>query len=576
MRAVNIGVGRSVPHFNKLSIVAACAVLLLTGCPSDDDDAKDFGVIDTGRPSSADSGHTQDTGASNPDAADAATQPDAGAFAGCSSPCATPIETPVCDFNGDIPTEVPLHANGSACQNRADFDQFSWQSLLRLAQPPADAAPVWEGWVSTVDMLRQNPTPPMRPTRFTPQVCRDNVPRATDFRALEQVNKINDSIFEAGQPNALTSRTGLSNDPVIAANGSFIRYEILISDSWYDKVRADGYNLNATYTNGATVTANCASSQDPWGAVNLKLAWMDVTSETTRAPGDPALRAWLDTFYKEDLLVVDPASASSTSTDTCSLRTMALVGMHLVRKTVEQPGWVWATFEHVNNAPDCMTPPPAGGGGNASPSTSCPTVNRDYTLHPMSCNGNAACAECNTRPAINGAGTSCSAGAAADGGTEDGGSGYCVDKTPAAVGGTSKICRQFPIDDCYPEAKAWNDACRASASVGAVWKNYELIGTQWVAFDNDIGNPNAMCRPSANAGTRAGGSPVFPASVRPQLGVPGMIQNPASTRPFLGNTAMESYERSNCASCHAKASHSTRPTDMSWWLELQVRKANQQ
>ncbi len=32
---------------------------------------------------------------------------------------------------------------------------------------------------------------------------------------------------------------------------------------------------------------------------------------------------------------------------------LALLGMHIVRKTPEHPEWIWTTFEHKNNAPDC-------------------------------------------------------------------------------------------------------------------------------------------------------------------------------------------------------------------------------
>ncbi|MEQ9501233.1 MAG: hypothetical protein RIT81_30475 [Deltaproteobacteria bacterium] len=537
---------------------------LIGACSGDDDDptTRDGGVI------VADAGTERDAGGSA----------DAGPFAGCALECDTTIDPPDCDFDGTIPTEVDLRPGASNCQNRADFDRFSWQSFLGIAQPPNGASPLWASsdWVSTVDLLRQNPNPPATPTRFTPQVCIDAVPNATSYRSLAQVGKVNDSVFEAGQPGD-TMGTGLSNDPVIAFNGTFVRYEVVISPPWYETVVQRGYNLAASTssTSTTTVVANCASETDPWGAVNLKLAWMDVTEEAAAAANDPAVQAWLDTFHTEELLVVNPAPASSTNTDTCSLRVMALIGAHLVRKTVQQPGWVWGTFEHVRNAPDCLGPPPAGGGGNASPSRACPTASEDYNLYAARCESGAACAACNTPPDANGAGTTCTAG----GDAATPGSGFCVDQPPAASAGLSRVCRQFPIDRCYPEAQAYNDACRASASVDAVWKNYELIATQWVSHDETY----TACEPSPNVHSTVPGSTekVFPAKVKPQLTVPGSsTANPTGTRPFLGNTSMESYERSNCASCHAKGGNPPgaqgyKPTDMSWWLTVEVPQAAQ-
>ena len=37
--------------------------------------------------------------------------------------------------------------------------------------------------------------------------------------------------------------------------------------------------------------------------------------------------------------------------------TLGLVGLHLVINTQLHPEFVWATFEHVNNAPNCTNSP---------------------------------------------------------------------------------------------------------------------------------------------------------------------------------------------------------------------------
>ncbi len=49
----------------------------------------------------------------------------------------------------------------------------------------------------------------------------------------------------------------------------------------------------------------------------------------------------------------------------------------------------------------------------------------------------------------------------------------------------------------------------------------------------------------------------------------------SAMKPVLGNTAMESYDRSNCIGCHAKGSFAndtgaTLSTDMMYFLQLQV------
>ena len=38
---------------------------------------------------------------------------------------------------------------------------------------------------------------------------------------------------------------------------------------------------------------------------------------------------------------------------------VGLVGLHVVQKTKQLPQWMWATFEHVDNAPDSALGPVA-------------------------------------------------------------------------------------------------------------------------------------------------------------------------------------------------------------------------
>ena len=58
-------------------------------------------------------------------------------------------------------------------------------------------------------------------------------------------------------------------------------------------------------------------------------------------------------------VLTDPAQSSRYLTGqavlvnngVCSTATVGLVGLHIIHKTVTQPQWIWATFEHVDNVP---------------------------------------------------------------------------------------------------------------------------------------------------------------------------------------------------------------------------------
>jgi hypothetical protein len=73
------------------------------------------------------------------------------------------------------------------------------------------------------------------------------------------------------------------------------------------------------------------------GSMELKAAWMEVT--------DPQNTKW-DRCKLTSAIVPDP------STQKCRTATVALVGLHITHKTSSEPTWVWATFEHVDNAPN--------------------------------------------------------------------------------------------------------------------------------------------------------------------------------------------------------------------------------
>ena len=71
------------------------------------------------------------------------------------------------------------------------------------------------------------------------------------------------------------------------------------------------------------------------GSIEVKSAWLDLTG---------ASRKTLKRFRT--------ARACLVENGTCRWTTVGLVGLHIVHKTETFPQWSWATFEHVDNAPD--------------------------------------------------------------------------------------------------------------------------------------------------------------------------------------------------------------------------------
>lgn len=435
---------------------------------------------------------------------------------------------------------LPAAADTDPCtlSGQSNIDQCAWNTFASFL-----SGNTWASWSSTADLLDQQ-TPGPSGSRFIPPACATLHSQNPSLRVIDQVGKVNDSVFEAGDTGSTRTYTwtgsgersngvGLSGDPVVAANGTFLRYEILINPTEYDWVVANGLYKASTLEswNGDLIF--------PDGSITIKNAWMEL--------GDlPA-----DQFHTEDLLIYTPGSLLESSDDACEKKTMALVGQHLATKTSANPGWTWATFEHVYAAPDCTgSMPDANTGGT---NTTCPDSSTkssqlsgstfsSYLLNPTQCSG--GCAGCNTKPSYN-----CQPGSTgAD-------TSYCVDASPNSSAGTSQLCRQV-APSVYRDAAGENQSTLSNSQ-------YLLIATQW--FPNggsgDINNAPTVRLQSNRDGIK-------PASVPDSAG--GTL-----TKSVLGNTTMESYERSNCMGCHSssvfKQSSGTQiSTDYMYWMTIEV------
>lgn len=474
------------------------------------------------------------------------------------------------NLQADLTQDIPDPATD------ADFMEFAWNHFLALNAPTVggqisvtgDNTTQWSGWSSTADMLNQsNPGP--SGSRYYPEVCK-SIPNYQNYRAIQQVGKVDDTFLEA-------QVRGLSENPVIDSAGHFLRYEILVSPAMYNEIIAKQWNdptvlagLNSNIIFSCGDVTKDTGGGDPanpnMGAIALKIAWRD-----GNAPGIDSSK-----YHMEDLLVYTPAYRNSTNQETCELKSMAMVGMHMGHKTVKQPNWIWATYEHDNNAPDCASMIPGTHAG--SQNTDCPAdSNTVASLNPNNCgaSGNQACASCNTPPARNGTNECINPY-----NDPDGNDGWCLDLPPNPIGGISQLCRQVPVasgycsndlstlcqsdGDCnnggtcsqtYPAANDQNTACTqaindAPGSNGqSPWLHYRLISSQWEA------NSYGSCQNAAQVITSGPtGQPINQSVLREQVTLSvnsdGTI---TSTRPILGNSSMESYDRPNCIGCHTRS-----------------------
>ena len=497
-------------------------------------------------------------------------------FSGLFSTVALAQNGPSCSVEYNLPADLSVEIPDAATD--ADFMEFSWQHFLALnaptvggqINPTGDNDTQWDKWSSTADLLNQpNPGPPG--SRYYPEVCQQ-VPNFQQYRAIQQVGKVDDSVLQA-QTN------GLSESPLIDRNGNFVRFEILLSPAMHTEVVSKGYN-DPSVMNGLTSNVNLSCGEasytggDPansqMGAIALKLAWMDASSFSDQKRS---------TYHLEDLLLYNPSYRNSSGEETCELKTMGLVGMHIAHKTMQQPNWIWISFEHADNAPDCTSLPP--GPNSRATNTNCPTLTAhdqpDWNFFHQECSSenNMSCASCNSTPDSNDTSGEC-----VNPFLDPDGTGWCLDQPPHPNQGLSRICHQVPLShgqcandpsivctssaDCsggaacndnYPQVTNYNSACGnaiidAAQNAGGepgVWINYVLAGAQWMA------QKFTTCENVADQVWKHPNGPVDTTNLRQQVTFSLDGNGDPVKKPFFGNSSMESYDRSNCLGCHAKS-----------------------
>ena len=149
----------------------------------------------------------------------------------------------------------------------------------------------------------------------------------------------------------------------------------------------------------------------------------------SKQPDDPTK------FYTTQALVLDQ------DTGNCSQQQLGLVGLHITMKTHMFPQWVWATFEHVANAPD---------------QTTGPQPNMTYNFY------SAACANCavNTPPS----------------------------KAQPQV--PTQVMRVVPSDGQAAQKNALYQAAFKTLRADNVWQNYMLVDAQWGGKTESPSTPN--------------------------------------------------------------------------------------
>ena len=276
-----------------------------------------------------------------------------------------------------------------------------------------------------------------------------------------------------------------TNLPLIDVNGNWTIFERRVNDVEANYLLAPNGQSSQTLTTiagqtnfiksnpgGAQFTASATTQTGANGSIEIKTAWRIIDP----AAGDDPSR-----YYTQLAFVAVPGDLVNGGRQFCSSVMLGLVGMHIIqRNPVDKnnpkllPQWIWATFEHVDNAPMAQSPCNVANGCGTNPATnwinqpSCGTAAPSSSVRYSYYKQNSGTQNTNVRPVSTGSGNTTFP---------------WNPKQPYAKGNTTAATAMPQATRCfsiYPTTAQLNTQWQtALAAFNTPLKNYMLIGTQW-------------------------------------------------------------------------------------------------
>ncbi|MFC4991671.1 hypothetical protein [Rubritalea tangerina] len=397
--------------------------------------------------------------------------------------------------------ETPSECN--VFETQKAFDLFSWGTFVALNWPADEqgnplkaeigstpkAPRVWETYLAPSQIFK--PDGSMPDAWGTPEKSHT---KSKGGRSLKDTSKrahILDEVDEA----FFNKETPLP--PIVDLNKAYVRYEVRINKSEYDYIVTNQlYNLEGQSAFLANSKAKIefpkgvSGSSPVRGAMELKVAWKKL------GENDDASK--FHTIHPE---VYDPNSKTYSSG-----AAYGMVGMHIMVRTEDAPEWVWATFEHVDNAPIVDLRGAKKHSVSYDPNKKYNFWSKDKGLSSLGGFSDKSYAAMLAAQKVN-----VKAGKPADDYSQP-----MAERIPSQI--TQVVTTNNEV--AVSEWTGYLNAQMQEKLEGTVWENYRLISTQW----------------PVNPGVKPAGNPA-----------------PIS----LGNPVMETYMQVNgsCMNCHAGATY---------------------
>jgi hypothetical protein len=221
-----------------------------------------------------------------------------------------------------------------------------------------DYVTVWQTYAEARDIFLENGAAPVSwgGEHDVPDTCSSLELEKDQKRpkmVLKDTSKFGDDVLDE---YVEANRMG----PVIDQNGTYVRYGLnfnkdmytyIVNNTLYTVEGQEAFDANDPNEDDTPIdwpqgVYSTSSPPTTTGAIFVKSAWKIL------GENDDASK-----FYRTQAYVYDrqggpfPFDDEPTVAEKCTIETVGLVGLHIVHRTNSAPQFVWATFEHVDNAP---------------------------------------------------------------------------------------------------------------------------------------------------------------------------------------------------------------------------------
>ncbi len=298
------------------------------------------------------------------------------------------------------------------------FHQYAWRSFLFLTSPSPVGDLIFETFPSIDDVFGRKASPSAKTlVSANTKKVRSFVPRVNKPSRVEPFT----DDLQAGPGGVLVAQ---SNDVTY--------YEQLLDPTGVGFVKSCDLTVFDCQAQPAAKDLRL-----PAGAIEVKASWVPMSKSHPNA----------NLFYKINGFAVQRPDGSTYVPDF-----MALTGFHLVFATKGHPELIWATFEHVANAPD----------GPCVPGAPPPAPFQSWTFNNLK---DTDCSPTHINQFVKGAKPG--------------------SKPPPPI---NQVVRVTPSGGGDPEnvgdIKSLNASVLAQLSAESVWRNYFLVGTIWTKGGN--------------------------------------------------------------------------------------------